>query len=84
MTSPNAQFQNCLTDPGPLSGDAAVHAISLHFNCVGGCLIQQRATAALDAEYVALPPTADSSAEDARFAEQLREAARLTANHDQH
>ncbi|WP_406234890.1 hypothetical protein [Nocardia sp. NBC_01009] len=69
----------CLTDPGPLSHDDAVHVMAMHHSCPDECWPQRRARETFDAEYTAsFFPMDSPSPDDTKLARLLREAIRLT------
>ncbi|WP_431969571.1 hypothetical protein [Nocardia sp. bgisy134] len=75
-------FGDCLTDPGELTTDAAITAVSLHHACPPRCQVQGRALDTLDDAY-GYPPATDvsSAAEfgelDVQLADRLRDYQRL-------
>ncbi|MET8779473.1 hypothetical protein ABZV58_31120 [Nocardia sp. NPDC004654] len=89
MTRPNPQtrdevagFGDCLTDPGELSTDAAITALSLHHACPHQCQVQGRALDTLEENYGHLPAAEVSSAAefgelDRHLVDSLREYHRL-------
>ncbi|MEV4126112.1 hypothetical protein [Nocardia sp. NPDC049707] len=71
-------FDDCHVDPGVLTSDDAVHAMSIHHSCPEQCWPRRRVDAALDAEYTAQAfPPRSSSHGDTHFAALVREAIRL-------
>lgn len=76
MTTPD-RFRDCTTDPGPLTGVAAVHAMSLHYACPPRCKHRWRALAAIETEYTENPEQIWRAVDDdTAFADLLREAVR--------
>lgn len=72
----HTRFRDCLKDPGPLTGDVALLAVSIHHRCPELCRWRWRALAAIDTEYDMHPAPVDVN--DAHFADRLRTAAQLT------
>lgn len=74
---------DCSEDPGPLTGDDAVLAMSRHHACPGLCWPKLRALVGFDGEYgVASLPPAVGGVDDTQFAEQLRQAMHHAADRD--
>ncbi|WP_040785996.1 hypothetical protein [Nocardia pneumoniae] len=78
-------FADCLADPGGLTTDDAIRALSLHHNCPPQCRVLGRALETLDGQYVALSVVSAPGASplpqicelDRRLADKLREYQRL-------
>ncbi|WP_328408987.1 hypothetical protein [Nocardia sp. NBC_00403] len=63
-----AHLQDRLTDPGVLTGNDAIRAMSIHYGCPPQCLVLGRALDTLSTEYtsIAVPEGQSSVAESAQ------------------
>ncbi|WP_433524048.1 hypothetical protein ACQPZ2_02075 [Nocardia pseudovaccinii] len=62
-----AHLHNCLTDPGVLTDNDAIRAISIHHSCPPQCLVLGRALDTLGTKYTSIPgPCRQSSVVEPR------------------
>jgi len=66
-------IDDCSADPGRLSADDAVFAMSVHHNCPPQCLPRSRALATVDKEFVQVAVKGVHDHLDAQLATMLRE-----------
>lgn len=58
-------FADCLTEPGELTIDEAIRAMSLHHACPRQCRVLDRAVRTLDGRFVVAAPLHDRSSDAA-------------------